>query len=223
LTTQRKARTVVEDGVRWAESEIVSLYGVSMVGRSLHEIRQVVFVDGKMVQGEQHAEQTLTELLTSSGDQQKLAALKQLQKYTLGPAATDFGPLLLLFAHGGAERYEFTPLGERQLGASFANTYHFKQLDGSEGLTLFAGQTQQLRIEGEIWVSEIPSGSIRIMLATSVPESSPLIREEATVDYDRSPLGALLPVQIEQLEYRGKDLVSENIFHYSDFQKLNGR
>jgi hypothetical protein len=67
----------------WREREIISLYGVSFVGGSLHEIRQVLFVDGKKVQGEQHAQQTLEALLKSSGDRQKLASLRQLEKYTL--------------------------------------------------------------------------------------------------------------------------------------------
>jgi len=208
---------------QWGTREIVSLYGVSSVGGSLHEIRQVLFVDRKKVQGEQHAQQTLEALLTSSGDQQKLAALKQLEKYTAGGAATDFGPLILLFSHGGAERYEFTSLGPRSLGTASADVYHFKQLDGSEGLTLFAGQTRKLNIEGELWIAQATDGPLRLTLTSEVPESSPRVREEATVDYARSPLGALLPAQIEQVELRGDQVTSENIFDYGNFQKLNHR
>lgn len=208
---------------QWREREIISLYGIALIGHSLHEIRQVLSVDGKTVQGEQHAQQTLTELLTTSGDQQKFAALKQLEKYTLNGAATDFGPLLLLFAHGGAERYEFTALGPRLLGAVPASAYHFKQLDGSEGLTLFAGATQKLRIEGEIWISEAPEGPIRITLSSTVPDSAPLIREEATVDYARSPLGALLPSAIEQRELHGEEVAAEHLFDYANFQRLANR
>jgi hypothetical protein len=187
---------------------------------SLHEIRQVIYVDGKMVQGEQRAQQTLSSLLTTSGDEQKLAALKQIQKYTLGGAVTDFAPLILLFARGGTDRYEFTAVGARQLGTASADAYHFKQIDGSEGLTLFAGQTQKLPIEGELWISEAPTGPIRIRLTSSVPDSEPSIREEATVDYVRSPLGALLPALIEHVEYRGEEVVSEHIFNYDNFRKL---
>jgi hypothetical protein len=209
--------------LQWNTREIVSLYGVSTIGRGLHEIRQVIFVDGKKVQGEEHAQQTLEALLTSSGDQQKLASLKQLEKYTAGGAATDFGPLILLFAHGGVERYEFTGLGRRQLGTVSANAYHFKQLDGSEGLTLFGGQTQKLRMEGELWMAESADGPLRLTLASEVPDTTPRTREEATVDYIRSPLGALLPAQIEQLEIHGEEVTSESIFDYGSFQKLNGR
>lgn len=204
----------------WIEREIISYYGLSSVGRSLHEIREVVLVDGRNVQGQDKAQQTLRMLLTTSGEQQKLAALKQIQKYTLGGAVTDFAPLILFFAHGGAERFEFSPQGIRQLGTVSANAYHFKQIDGSAGLTLFTGQTQKLPIEGELWISEDPAGPIRITLSSTVPDSDPLIREEATVDYTRSPFGALLPVKVEHVEYHGDEVTSEHLFDYDNFQKL---
>ncbi|HEV2200877.1 MAG TPA: hypothetical protein VGR73_13735 [Bryobacteraceae bacterium] len=223
----------------WKERDIVSRYGISMVGQSLHEIRQVISVDGRKVQDEQRAQATLSKLLTASGDQQKLEGLRQLEKYSLGGAATDFGPLLLLFAHGGAERYEFTAAGPRLIGTVPARGYRFKQLDGSEGLTLFAGQTQKLRMEGEIWISVAPDGPIRITLASSVPGSvpsaapgevpgadskdAPPVREEASVDYARSPFGALLPSHIEQRERHADEVSSENIFDYENFQKVANR
>ena len=212
---------------QWKERDIVSRYGISVAGQSLHEIRQVISVDGRTVQDEQRAQETLSKLLTASGDQQKLQALRQLEKYSLGGAATDFGPLLLLFAHGGAERYEFTAAGPRLIGSVPASGYRFKQLDGSEGLTLFAGQTQKLRMEGEIWISVAPDGPLRITLASSVPADSsgdskdvPPVREEASVEYVRSPFGALLPSHIEQRERRANEVASENIFDYENFQKL---
>jgi hypothetical protein len=209
--------------MQWRERDIVSLYGISLVGPALHEIRQVVFVDGKGVQGEAHAQETLSKLLTSSGDQQKLHALRQLEKYSLGGAATDFGPMILVFAHGGAERYEFTAEGPRLLGAAPARGYRFKQLDGSESLTLFAGQPQKLRMEGEIWVADAPQGPIRITLSSEVPGDGPRMREEASVDYERSTFGALLPAHIEQRERQADEVTAENIFSYSNFQRLSDR
>ena len=211
----------------WKQRDIVSRYGISVAGGSMHEIRQVISVDGRKVQDEQRARQTLSRLLTASGDQQKLAALRQLEKYSLGGAATDFGPLLLLFAHGGAERYEFTAIGPRLLGALPARGYRFKQLDGSEGLTRFAGQTQKLRMEGEIWISDAPQGPLRITLALTAPDTESsadsAVREEAVVDYERSSFGALLPAHIEQKERRGSEIASENIFSYENFEKLANR
>jgi len=208
---------------QWRDREIVSLYAISKVGNSLYEIRQVIFVDGKRVQDEQRAQKTLMQLLSTNVDQQKFAAVKQLEKYTLNGAATDFGPLILLFSHGGAERYEFDSLGPRQLGTVPASAYHFRQLDGSEGFTVFNGLTQQLKLEGEVWISDVPEGPLRITLEAFVPGSDPLIREEAEVDYARSPLGALLPSQIEQRELHDEETVSENIFTYGNFQRLADR
>ena len=208
---------------QWVDRAIISLYGVSLIGGSLHEIRQVMFVDGKKVLDQRRAQRTLTELLTGSADQQKYASAKQLQKYTYGPAAVDFGPLILLFTRQGQERYEFTPVGPRMLGTVPSTVYHFKQLDGTEGFTLFAGLTRQLPLDGEVWISEDPKGPIRISLGVDVPNSEPPTREEAEVDYTRSPLGALLPSQIEQREVHGPDIATENIFNYANFQKLPGR
>ena len=218
-----EAATTRSTAPEWNEREIISLYAVTSAGGSLHEIRQVMFVDGRMVQDQQRAQHALTTLLTASGDQQKLASLKQIQKDTLGGAVTDFGPLILLFARGGAERYEFTSLGARQLGTVYANGFHFKQLDGTEGLTLFSKQTQKLPIEGDLLVSEDPSGPIRITLSSTVPDSDPPVREEATVDYARSSFGALLPMQVEHVEYSGTEATSEHIFEYDNFQKLANR
>ena len=209
----------------WKETDIVSLYGISVVGRTLHEIRQVISVDGKTVEGEARAQETLAQLLTASGDEQKLHALRQLEKYGLGGAATDFGPLILVFANGGAERYEFTGGGPRLLGTETVRVFHFKQLDGSESLTLFNGGPQKLRIEGEVWIADTPQGGIRIVLSTaSAPtRNEPRVREEASVDYARSTFGALLPSHIEQRETHGGELVSENIFDYQKFQRLADR
>lgn len=208
---------------QWREREIDSLYGIAVVGRTLHEIRQIVSVDGRKVQGEDRAQETLSRLLTTSADQQKLQALKQLEKYSLGGAATDFGPLILVFAHGGAERYEFTAAGPRLLGTVPARGYRFKQLDGEEGLTLFAGQAQKLRMEGEIWISEDPKGPIRVTLSSMVPGDGPSVVEEASVDYTRSAYGALLPTHIEQRERHGDEVTAENIFNYENYQRLSNR
>lgn len=208
---------------QWRERDIVSLYGIAVIGRTLHEIRQVVSVDGKKVLGEDRAQETLSQLLTASGDQQKLVALKQLEKYSLGDAATDFGPLILVFARGGAERYEFTAAGPRLLGTVQAHGYRFKQIDGSEGITLFAGQPQKLRMDGEVWIADDPQGPIRITLSSMLPGDGPSVVEEASVDYTRSPLGALLPTQIEQRERHGEQVTAENIFNYENYQRLANR
>ena len=202
---------------------IVSLYGVSLIGGSLHEIRQITFVDGKKVLDEQRAQRTLTELLTGSADQQKFASAKQLQKYTYGPAAVDFGPLILLFTRRGQERYEFTPVGPRLLGATPSAVYRFKQLDGTEGFTLFAKLTHQLPLAGEVWISEDPQGPIRISLSIDIPKSEPAEREEAEVEYTRSAWGALVPMQIEQRDMERANIAAESIFSYANFQKLPGR
>ena len=103
----------VTDDNKARDREIVSLYGVSLIGGSLHEIRQVIEVDGMRVQDEQRAQKTLTALLNDRADQQKLAALKQLEKYTLSGAATDFGPLILLFSRAWEKLEEARPGGIR--------------------------------------------------------------------------------------------------------------
>lgn len=214
----------------WKEHEIVSEYTFALLGRQIHELRQVISVDGKQVSGEKKAQDALAKLVTANDDERKKRALEQLEKYGLQGVATDFGQLLLLFSRGSVERYEFTAAGPRLLGTVATQVFHYQQLDGPQALTVFRGNSgsgsvagQRLSVQGEIWVREEDGLPVRItMTATDSGNDNPL-REEAAVDYAMSGFGTLLPVETTQRELHAGEEVAENKFTYSDFHRFERR
>jgi len=216
----------------WKEHEIVSEYAFALLGRQIHELRQVTSVDGKQVAGVKRATDALAKLITANDDERKARALQQLEKYGLRGGATDFGQILLLFSRGSVERYEFTAAGPRLMGTVATQVFHYQQLDGPQALTVYRGNagaggatTQRLSVQGEIWVREADGLPVRItMVATgsSTDKDKPL-REEATVDYAMSAFGTLLPVETTQRELRAGEEVAENRFSYSDFHRFESR
>jgi hypothetical protein len=209
----------------WKEHEIVSEYAFAVLGREIHELRQVTSVDGKQVAGQTQAQDALAKLITSHNEERKHRALEQLQKYGLQGAATDFGQILLLFTRGNLERYEITAAGPRLLGIVPAQVFHYQQLDGPHALTVFRGgsNTQRLSVEGEIWVREADGLPLRITMAATDSSTDKTLREEATVDYAMSEFGALLPVETTHRELRSGVEVEENKFTYSDFHRFGAQ
>ena len=216
----------------WKEHEIVSQYAFVLLGREIHELRQVTLVDGKRVAGETKAQDALAKLVTGNDDQRKRRALEQFEKYGLRGGATDFGQILLLFSRGNVERYEFTAVGPRLLGAVATQVFHYQQLDGTQALTVFHGNsgapgatTQRLSVQGEIWVRETDGVPLRITMtaADSGTGKDKTLREEATVDYAMSEFGTLLPVETTQRELRAGEEVAENKFSYGDFHRFESR
>ncbi|MDP8989597.1 MAG: hypothetical protein M3N41_05880 [Acidobacteriota bacterium] len=208
----------------WREHEIVSEYAFAVLGREIHEIRQVTSVDGKQVAGQAQAQDALAKLITSHNDERKRRALEQLEKYGLQGAAIDFGQILLLFMRGNLERYEITAAGPRLLGVVPAQVFHYRQLDGPDALTVFRGgsaaPTQRLSVEGEIWVREADGLPLRITMAATDSSTEKTLREEASVDYARSEFGTLLPVETTHRELRAGVEVEENKFTYSEFHRF---
>src|SRR5262249_30820205 len=146
------------------------------------------------------------------------------EKYGLVGAVTDFGQVLLLFTRREMERYEFTPKGTMMIGYDRALIFNYKQLDGPEALTLIQGnkkdRLQKLRIEGEIRVNAETFVPLQITLVARQGEGEIELREEAAVNYVMSKYGAVLPSATEHREVRGGQIVAENQFTYSDFQKF---
>jgi len=208
----------------WKEREIVSEYAFTLLGREIHELRQVTSVDGKQIAGENQAQDALAKLLTSHDDERKKRALEHLEKYGLQGAATDFGQILLLFSRGNQERYEITAAGPRLLGTVPTQVFHYKQLDGPQALTVFRGdtaaKTQRLSVEGEIWAREADGLPLRITMTATDSTTDKALREEATVDYAMSEFGALLPVETTHRELRSGVEVAENKFTYSEFHRF---
>jgi hypothetical protein len=208
----------------WQERDIISEYAFAALGDSrqeLHEMRHVIAVDGRIVEDEKQAQDSLAKLVTASDDQRKRLALKQLEKYGLRGAAVDFGQLLLLFNRRDVERYEFTFSSTEQVDGLPVTVFRYKQLDGPEAMTVFDGdKLLRLRVEGEVWVRSDTYAPVRITLVATQGESGAGLREEATVQYVMSPYGVLLPGTIEQQELRDGQVTSESKFVYANFHKF---
>lgn len=214
----------------WKDHEIVSEYAFALLGRQIHELRQVTSVDGKQVAGEKKAQDALAKLVAANDDERKKRALQQLEKYGLKGGATDFGQILLLFSRGNVERYEFTRAGPRLMGTVATQVFHYQQLDGQQALTVFRGNsgtagatTERLSVQGEIWVREEDGLPVRITMTASDNNTENTLREEATVDYAMSEFGTLLPLETTQRELRGGEEVVENKFSYRDFHRFEAR
>jgi len=216
----------------WREREIVSEYAFVLLGRQIHELRQVTSADGKRVAGEKKAQDALAKLILANDDERKQRALQQLEKYGLRGGATDFGQILLLFSRGSVERYEITASGPRLMDTVATQVFHYQQLDGPQALTVFRGNSaagaataQRLSVQGEIWVREADGLPVRITMtaANRGTDADKTLREEATVDYAMSEFGTLLPVETTQRELRAGEEVAENKFSYRDFHRFEAR
>ncbi|HLH40846.1 MAG TPA: hypothetical protein VKX39_16975 [Bryobacteraceae bacterium] len=212
----------------WRDRDVVSEYAfASFSGQSgaIHEVRQVISVDGRKVSDSKNAQDALARAILASDDGQKRELLKQFEKVGLSGAVTDFGQLLLLFTRRDIERYEFTPRGARMIGYDRALVFSYQQIDGPEALTLFdekkGERAHRLRMQGEIRVRAEDFLPLQITIAVGEGDAPNSVREEAAVTYAMSKYGALLPVSTEHYEIRNGKIVVQNNFTYSDFHKFS--
>jgi hypothetical protein len=209
------------------QREIVSEYSfATLSGESgeVHELRQVISVDGRKISDAAKAQENLAKVVTSSSDERKKQLLKDFERHGLIGAATDFGQLILLFAPREILKYEFTFKRQERRGAAILLVFGYKQIDGEQPLTLIEARRQdamrKLPVEGEVWVWESSFQPVKITLTASQGEGAQSVREEAAVEYTMSSYGALLPVSTEHREIRAGEVVAENVFNYRDFKKF---
>lgn len=214
----------------WQERDLVSEYAYTTFASDggLHELREVTSVDGKPVKDAMSPEE-LAQLVIATDDERKRELLERFEEHGLVGAANDFGQLLLLFAPGNIEKYEFALLRRADFEGNPALVFSYEQIDGPDGLTVIDGRerkTQEFELEGEIWVSEDDYALLKMTVdvrQNSFDELEPAdrIRQRATVTYQPSPWGPLLPAQTDHFDYRGNTLVAENHFTYSDFRRFS--
>jgi hypothetical protein len=213
---------------QWQERTIVSEYGLTAFAgadaSSLHEIRQVTSVDGKKIEDTKKAQAALAKAIMATDDARKKQLLKQFEKYGLLGAVTDYGQALLLFTRRAMERYEFTARGTNWLNGQAVNVFGYRQIDGTETVTLIEESkndlVKHLRIEGELWVRSDNFVPVRIIMVATQGAEPDRVKEEAAIDYAMSQYGALLPVKTEHRETRGGKIDAENQFSYANFKKF---
>jgi hypothetical protein len=211
--------------VRYQTREIVSEYGYSAFRDSpylLHEFRQVISVDGRRRQAPEKARQTLSLGVQSEDDNVKKRMLLDFEKHGLVGTVTDFGQLLLLFSRRRLGEYRFTLAGTTRLGADRIATVRYRQVAGEQSLTVFEGRKAiHQNLTGEIWVRLPDLAPVRITLTANREEGKATIREEAAVDYVMSSHGVMLPVSVVHRQFRGDDLITENLFRYTSFHRFS--
>jgi hypothetical protein len=224
----------------YQERTIVSQYGFASFSDgepgSLHEIRQVTSVDGKKIEEARKARTELAQAIAATGDEQKRALLRRLEKYGLLGAVTDYGQALLLFTRRNMAHFALTFKGMDQMNGQNVEVFAYRQIAAPGLLTLVEEKKKNrvlhLQIEGELWVRSEDFVPVRIVMTASRgpsgdqeldPDQAPeadQVKEDATIDYAMSAYGALLPLKTEHRETRGGTVAAENDMHYSDFKKF---
>ncbi len=216
----RGARQEIPYKTRTIDSE----YGFarfSSDGQNLHEVRQVLAVDGRQVKAPGKLRETLSMGLHTDTDKLKKKMLKEFESYGLREAATDFGQLILLFTKRQLDNYSFAPLSGRFLGPDKVMVVSFEQKDGDTAMTVFEGrQVVRHRLKGEVWLRETDGLPLRITLNFNQAEKNFTLVRNASVDYAPSAYGVLLPAALVYSESVAGHLLVENRFRYSDYKKF---
>lgn len=213
--------------IPYKRREIVSEYGYTSLKddpSNMHEIRQVVSVDGKPVKTRAKARETLTMGLRGDNDKLKKRMLKDFEAYGLRDSATDFGQLILLFGKRSQEGLDFKFVRRDYVGPDRVIVLRYEQKEMGSGLTVFEGRRAvQHKLRGELWLAEEDGVPMRITVdanraSQKAGDKELVLKYAAVVDYVPSPHGALLPVSVRYNETLENQLIVENRYRYSDFK-----
>ncbi len=211
-------------GSKSGPRRIVSEYGFTTFADSpnvLHEIRQVISVDGRPVRNRDSARLSLSLGTRSIDDRVKRRLLRELEEYGLSSAAVDLGQLILLFTAPHLKDYEFKLKDRGQAAAGGTLIVGFEQVGGEGSVTVFEGRSARRQpIAGEIWVRESDNLPLRVTIRTGRTQGQHQLRDEAWVDYAVSPHGTLLPSAVVHREYLDERLEVEDVASYAPFRKF---
>lgn len=203
---------------------LVSEYGFTTLEGSpgvVREMRRVVSVDGKKVESEEKARQSLTLGLKSDSDRAKKKLLQDFEKNGLIGAAVDFGQLILQFRRRNLAKFHFEMKGETRSGPDEVLIVAFRQQDGPGGLTLYQGNdANRAELTGEVWVRKNDFLPVRVSLTTERKDGEIVTRHTAAVDYQRTPFGVLAPAAVKHQEIVNGILKTENRYEYTPFRKF---
>lgn len=187
--------------------------------QNLHEVRQVLQVDGKKLREPGKLKETL--LGRGKGDQDKLkkALLKELERNGVKEASVDLGQMILMFQKRQLENYTFERTRTQLLGTEQASVITYDQREGDGVATVFEGKNViRSKFHGEIFLRESDGMPLRITLEVLSHEGKVKQRYNTAVDYQLSQHGFLLPLSVQYSETAGAKVIVENRFKYSDFK-----
>jgi hypothetical protein len=202
---------------------VVSEYTVAPLkgaqNKGLVEYRQVLSVDGRMVQSEPQARRALSLGAHSLDDRLRKRMLEDLAKFGLIDIATDYGLILLEFTGRGQENIEIQPAGRATLGTDEALVFSWHQKSETGGELEFLGrQVARHALEGRLWVRRSDLLPLRIEAWAEHPDGQHRIRDEATVEYAMTSRGFLAPASVYHRHSIDGQAVTENRYAYATFK-----
>ncbi|MDX1983004.1 MAG: hypothetical protein SFV51_22225 [Bryobacteraceae bacterium] len=214
--------------IPYRRREIISEYGYSTFKddpSNLHELRQVVSVDGRQLKSRTKARETLTMGMRGDNDKLKKKMLKDFEAFGLREAATDFGQIILLFTQAGQANLDLKFLRNDYIGPERAIVFSYAQKVGEQAMTVFEGRRAvRHQLRGEVWLRESDGLPLRVTIGAereavkSDDDKDQVLKYAAVIDYQNSPHGLVLPVAVKYNETLDALLLIENRFSYSDFK-----
>lgn len=224
-SSKKKSRKGTDD-LTFRQREIVSYYGLCTFkgSQAIHEIRQVVSVDGHRIESAEAARDFLEQAVASGDDGVKWKLVNQFADEGLTGVATDFGPLLLLFSKRSIGDFTFESGGLETIGSVRTSVFTFRQNAGKERLEIIERRKHEPAVlKGKIWVRVPDYLPVRIALTGIRHKGSNEVRDEATVDYAQPSGNALLPIAVSHRRFENEDLTVEDAYQYSDWQPMKLR
>jgi hypothetical protein len=207
------------DPSKIATREIVSWYGFSSYtanSEAVHEMRQIVSVDGQPVEGVPSAAQ-FCRLLQARDDDSRKTLAEQFEAATLSDAPQDFGQLVMLFTRRSIDRYSFQLKGPDLIGAQRVTVFQYSQQTGTPGLHL--DQNKTIPLAGTLSLRQSDGAPVRITVV-AVRKDKIVIRDESTVEYAEVEHGVILPASLVHQRFIDGVLHSEDRAQYSDWKPL---
>jgi hypothetical protein len=202
-----------------ASREIVSWYGFSSYSsnsEAIHELRQIVSVDGKTVSGAP-SQDDFRRLLTARDDGSKQDLAEKFQAATLGDSPLDFGQLVMLFTRRAIDRYAFTLKGPDLIGAQRVTVFQYSQQAGSPGLHL--DQNKTIPLAGTLSLRQSDGAPARITVVATRNDKV-AIRDEAEVDYEEVAQGVVLPASLVHRRFVNGAIHGDDRAQYADWKPV---
>ena len=203
-----------------AHREIVSWYGFSSYTdnpEAVHEIRQVVSVDGKPAAHAQSADK-FRKLLLGRDDDAKEELIKKFQTATMSDAPLDFGQLVMLFTRRAVDRFTFRLKGPDLIGAQRVTVFDYSQQAGGAALHLDDDKT--LPLAGTVALRDSDGAPVRITVVAARRNKNVETRDEAEVDYGEVAHGVILPAALVHRRFVNGVLRAEDRAQYTDWKPV---
>jgi hypothetical protein len=203
--------------------EIESEYRVGAVrsdpSGSLVEVRSAMKKDGAAIRTREAAQKAIESDMASSESQIQRKLLSVFTDLGLVDVATNYGLMLLAFTRQGMPQLEIKPVGPRYFGAEDAFVFSWRQRSGGL-LEVRKGNTARRPLSGELWVRVADGMPLRITAGAEAAETKHRVRDDATVEFTRSPAGSVTPLLAIHRHFVDDRFLTENFFRYEPFRRF---